>query len=61
MTIVELKLLLGEPNFYADLEDPAYLVAQAAPNGPPVGEHRLVFRIDRRSGRVIEVLLLSAS
>ena len=58
MSIFELKLWLGEPNTYADLEDPAYLVAQAGANGRPVGEQLLVFRIDRRSGRVIEALLL---
>jgi len=61
MTIVELKLWLGEPNAYADLEDPAYLVAQAGPIGRPVGEHLLVFRIDQRSGRVVEALLRPAS
>lgn len=60
MTIVELKLWLGEPNTYADFEDPAYLVAQSGPNGRPVGEQLLVFRIDRRSGRVVEALLRPA-
>jgi hypothetical protein len=57
MSVVELKLWLGEPSIYADLEDPAYLVAQAAPNGRPDYERLLVFRIDRISGRVNEVLL----
>jgi hypothetical protein len=33
MSVVELKLWLGEPTGYADFEDPAYLVAQAAANG----------------------------
>jgi len=61
MTIVELKLWLGEPNSYADLEDPAYLVAQSAPNGSTVGEQLLVFRIDRHSGRVVEAFLRPVS
>ncbi len=56
MPVVELKLLLGEPSVYADFEDPAYLVAQAASNGSVVREQLLVFRIDRISGRVVEVL-----
>ncbi len=57
MSVVEIKLLLGEPSVYADFEDPAYLVAQAASNGSVVREQLLVFRIDRRSGRVIEAVL----
>lgn len=57
MALIEIKLLLGEPSVYADHEHPAYLVAQAAPNGSAVREQLLVFRIDRLSGRVIEVLL----
>ncbi len=61
MTIVELKLWLGEPNFYSDLEDPAYLMAQAGTDGRPVGEQLLVFRVDRRSGRVLDALLRPAS
>lgn len=61
MTVVELKLWLGEPNTYADLEDPAYLVAQAGANGGPAREQLLVFRIDRRSGRVLEALLQPSS
>lgn len=56
-SVVEVKLLLGEPSSYADFEDPAYLVAQAATSGSAVREQLLVFRIDRISGRVIEVLL----
>lgn len=61
MSVVELKLWLGEPNTYADFEDPGYRVAQADPNGSLVREQLLVFRIDRRSGRVVDVLLLPAS
>ncbi|CAN7297465.1 hypothetical protein [Massilia sp. LjRoot122] len=57
MSVVELKLWLGEPSTYADFEDPAYLVAQAAANGGAVREQLLVFRIDRLSGRVIEAVL----
>jgi hypothetical protein len=57
MPVVEIKLWLGEPNTYADFEDPAYLVAQAAANGGPAREQLLVFRIDRITGRVIEVQL----
>ena len=57
MSVVELKLWLGEPSTYADLEDPAYLVAQAASNGSQAREQLLVFRIDRVSGRVVEVAL----
>jgi len=61
MPVVELKLWLGEPNTYADYEDPGYWVAQADANGNPVKEQLLVFRIDRRSGRIVEVLLLPGS
>lgn len=61
MAIVELRLWLGEPNSYADFKDPAHLVAQAVANGRPVGEQLLVFRIDQRSGRVVETLLRPAS
>ena len=61
MTVVELELWLGEPDGYADLEDPAYLVAQAAAHGGPAREQLLVFRIDRRSGRVLEALLQPSS
>lgn len=57
MSVVELKLWLGEPNDYADFEDPAYLVAQVASGGCAAREQLLVFRIDRISGRVIEVAL----
>lgn len=57
MSVVEVKLWLGEPNAYADYEDPAYLVAQSASNGAPGREQMLVFRIDRITGRVIEVQL----
>ncbi|RZA32999.1 MAG: hypothetical protein EOP92_23135 [Lysobacteraceae bacterium] len=57
MSIVDIKLWLGEPSTYADFEDPAYLVAQTASNGSPGREQLLVFRIDRISGRVIEVAL----
>ncbi|MFN3791080.1 hypothetical protein [Massilia sp.] len=57
MSIVELKLWLGEPGAYADFEDPAYLVAQAASSGSAVREQLLVFRVDRISGQVIEVAL----
>lgn len=57
MSIVEIKLLLGEPGTYADVDHPAYLVAQAGSNGSAGREQLLVFRIDRISGRVIEVLL----
>lgn len=57
MSVVEVKLLLGEPTRYADFEDLAYLVAQAASNGGPGREQFLVFRIDRITGRVVEVQL----
>lgn len=57
MSVVEVKLWLGEPSTYADFENPAYLVAQAAGNGGAVREQLLVFRIDRITGRVIEVAL----
>lgn len=57
MPVVELKLLLGEPGTYADLEHPAYLVAQRASDGGAGPEKWLVFVIDRISGRVIEVQL----
>lgn len=57
MSVVEIKLLLGEPSVYADFEDPAYLVAQAASNGAAVREQLLVYRVDRRTGRVIEAVL----
>ena len=57
MSVVDIKLLLGEPSSYSDFEDPAYLVAQSASNGGAVREQLLVFRIDRRSGRVIEAVL----
>lgn len=57
MTVVEIKLWLGEPSTYADFEDPAYLVAQAASNGSAAREQLLVFRIDRITGRVMEVAL----
>jgi hypothetical protein len=57
MSIVEVKLWLGEPNSYADYEYPAYLVAQIASNGSPGKEQLLIFRIDRITGRVIEVQL----
>lgn len=60
MSVVELKLWLGEPSTYADLEDPAYLVAQNASNGSGAREQLLVFRIDRISGRVVEVALRPA-
>lgn len=57
MSVVEVKLLLGEPSSYDDLDHPVYVVAQAASNGNPGRSQLLVFRIDRISGRVIEVLL----
>lgn len=57
MSVVEIKLWLGEPTTYADFEDPAYLVAQRASNGSPGREQMLVFRIDRITGRVIDVQL----
>lgn len=57
MSVVELKLWLGEPSLYADYEDPAYLVAQAASSGSALREQLLVFRIDRFTGRVVEVAL----
>ncbi|VXC77014.1 hypothetical protein [Massilia sp. 9I] len=57
MSVAEIKLLLGEPSVYADFEDPAYLVAQSASNGSAGKEQLLVFRVDRRSGRVIEAVL----
>ena len=57
MSVVELKLWLGEPFSYADFEDPCYLVAQAAGNGTPGREQLLVFRIDRITGRVVDVQL----
>ena len=57
MHVVELKLWLGEPGTYVDLEDPAYLVAQSAANGSPGTEQLLVFRLDRISGRIAEVAL----
>lgn len=58
MSVVEIKLWLGEPGTYLDFENPAYLVAQSASDGSPGREQLLVFRIDRISGRVVEVLLL---
>jgi hypothetical protein len=61
MSVVELELWLGQPTTYADFEDPAYLVAQAGANGRPGPDQLLVFRIDRRSGRVVEVVLRPAS
>lgn len=57
MPVVELKLLLGEPGTYADVEHPAWLVAQRAPDGSSGREQLLVFMIDRVSGRVVEVQL----
>ncbi len=60
MSVVELKLWLGEPSTYADFEDPAWLVSQAASNGGPANEQLLVFRIDRITGRVVEVALRPA-
>ena len=60
-SVVEIKLFLGEPNTYADFEDPAYLVAQSTSNGSAAREQLLVFRIDRISGRVVEVALRPAA
>jgi hypothetical protein len=57
MSVVELKLWLGEPTTYADFEDPAYVVAQAGSGGSTAREQLLVFRVDRVTGRVIEVFL----
>ncbi|MFC0253950.1 hypothetical protein [Massilia consociata] len=58
MSAVELKLWLGEPTTYADLEHPAYLVAQLGANGRPGREQFLVFRLDWLTGRVVGVELL---
>ena len=61
MPVVALKLWLGEPDSYADLEDPAYLLAQSGSDGSPGREGLLVFRTDRRSGRIVEAVLMPAS
>jgi len=60
MSVVEIKLWLGEPSTYADFEDPAYLVAQSGSNGSAGKEQLLVFRIDRITGRCVEVALRPA-
>lgn len=60
MSVVEIKLWLGEPSTYADFEDPAYLVAQSSSNGSVAREQLLVFRIDRVTGRCVEVALRPA-
>lgn len=60
MSVVEIKLWLGEPGTYVDFEDPAYLVAQAGSNGSAAREQLLVFRIDRITGRCVEVALRPA-
>ncbi|KFI06669.1 hypothetical protein [Massilia sp. BSC265] len=60
MSVVEIRLLLGEPSSYADFEDPAYLVGQSSSNGSPAREQLLVFRIDRITGRCVEVVLRPA-
>lgn len=60
MSVVEIKLWLGEPSTYADFEDPAYLVAQSGSSGSAGREQLLVFRIDRITGRCVEVALRPA-
>ncbi|MCD2518742.1 hypothetical protein LQ564_20805 [Massilia sp. G4R7] len=60
MTAAEVRGLLGEPTGYADHdEDAAYVVAPAASARTRGTEQLLVYRTDRRNGRILGAELIA--